>query len=293
MVRVYLDFDEKRKKWKEVDHSNFYIDKYLLKKLKNLKMIQKKKWDGVMIIDGKERSGKSILGMLCGWYLSDCTLGIKNFARGLSDAAKKIAELPEGSVLIMDEGSTVFSSKDSTTSAQKKLVKLMDVVGQRNLIFIICLPCIFDLNKTIAVRRSLFLCHVYPDQNYNRGRYAYWGEKSKKALYKYGKLHFDSYAFPNAEFIGEYLDFEPPFLQQYLKKIKRESLDEVLADALDEKKSPAAIIRKEEIIFYGYLKVNKGFTLRQLQLIKKQALATIKDRVDTYIELYAPNSLEK
>ena len=137
MARIYLEFDKKNKRWNETEKSDFWIDRYLLKKLKSLKMIQNKNWDGVIIIDGKERSGKSILGIICGWFLSDCKLGINNFARGLNDAAKKIANLPDKSILIMDEGSTVFSSKDSMSGAQKKLVKLMDVVGQKNLIFII------------------------------------------------------------------------------------------------------------------------------------------------------------
>ncbi len=65
----------------------------------------------------------------------------------------------------------------------------------------------FDLNKTIAVRRSLFLCHVYPTAEYDRGQYAFWGERRKKMLYKHGKQNYDSYAFPDAEFVGSYLDF--------------------------------------------------------------------------------------
>lgn len=233
MARVYLKFH--RGEWKEVAKSDFWIDRPLYKRLLALKSIQKKNWDGVIIIDGKERSGKSVLGMVMGWFLSDTTLGINNFARGLDDAARKISTLPDGSVLIMDEGSLVFSSKDSMSTTQRKLIKLMDVVGQKNMVFIICLPCYFDLNKTIAVRRSLFMLHVYPDKDYNRGRYAFWGEYRKKILYKEGKKNFDSYARPTAEFIGMYLDFKPPFYEDYLEKVKKESLDEVMKDAMHQK----------------------------------------------------------
>ena len=196
MVRVYLKFNGK--KWEEVEKSNFWIDRFLLNDLIHLKTIQKDDWDGVILIDGKERSGKSKLAMIMGWFLSNTTLSENNFASGLTDASKKIAKLPDRSVLIVDEGSIVFSSKDSTKSEQKKLIKILDVVGQKNLIFIICLPCFFDLNKTIAVRRSLFLLHVYPDKNYKRGQFARFGERKKSMLYKHGKKNYDSYALQNS-----------------------------------------------------------------------------------------------
>lgn len=230
MGRVYLNFDGK--KWNEVEKSNFWIDKALLDKLNNLKKIQAKQWDGVFLVDGPERSGKSVLAMLCGWYLSDCKLSINNFALGLHDAASKIASLPNGSVLIMDEGSTIFSSKKSSDRMQKNLIEILDVVGQKNLFFIIVLPCFFDLNKTIAARRSKFLLHVYPDEEYNRGRYAFWGEKVKSKLYIFGKKNFDSYAFPRAEFLGQYFEFHAPFYEEYLSKVKGETLKKVLANAI-------------------------------------------------------------
>lgn len=232
MTSIFLDYDGK--KWNEVEKSNFWIDAPLYEKLKNIKEIQRKGWDAVIIIDGKERSGKSKKGMLCGWFLSDTKLTERNFATGLNDAAKKIAEIPDGSVLIMDEGSLLFSSKDSSNKAQRQLIKILDVVGQKNLIFIICLPCFFDLNKTIAVRRSLFLLHVYPDDKYNRGNYAFWGEKKKSTLYRMGKKNFDSYAYPPAEFVGRFMDFEPPFYNSYIENIKKTSLKEVLDGANQE-----------------------------------------------------------
>lgn len=283
MTRVYLELTDG--KWKEVIKSNFWIDSELLNRLYNLKKIQSEGWDGVIIIDGKERSGKSVLGMVIGWFLSNGKLGLNNFARGLDDAARKISSLPDSSVLIMDEGSLVFSSKDSNSNAQKKLIKLMDVIGQKNMIFIICLPCFFDLNKTIAVRRSLFLCHVYPDEEYKRGKYAYWGEKTKKQLYIIGKKSFDSYNVPNAESLAEYMDFEPPFYKDYLEQVKKESLQEVLDDAMDDTKSVKEAIMETEAIIYGWLVDNN--ILRQVDItkIRQQDKATISERIKLYRNL--------
>ena len=280
MARVYLEFNNGT--WNEVDKSNFWIDRALLNKLIALKIIQQKKWDGVLIVDGKERSGKSVLGMIMGWFMSNCSLTINNFAKGLDDAARKIASLPDKSVLILDEGSLVFSSKDSNTSVQKKLIKIMDVVGQKNMIFIICMPCFFDLNKTIAVRRSLFLCHVYPNEEYDRGQYAFWGERKKKVLYMSGKKNFDSYSFPEAEFVGEYLDFEPPFYKEYLEMVKKESLNEVLKDAMDSTKTIEQAVMENEALIYGYLIDNKIMTPIQITAIKGQARETVSGRYQMY-----------
>ncbi len=235
MVRVYLEL--KNNEWKEVEHSSFWIDRALLNRLKFLEKIRRDQWDGVIIVDGKERGGKSTLGMICGWYLSKGKLNEKNFAVGTNDCARKIANLPDESVLMIDEGSTMLSSKNSTSQEQKRLIEILDVVGQKRLIFIICLPCFFDLNKTIAVRRSKFLIHVYEDENYKRGRYSYWGETLKPKLYKFGKKNFDSYAYPPAEFLGEYFSFEPPFYKTYLEKIKDQTLQMVLKNAIDSKTS--------------------------------------------------------
>jgi len=240
MPRVYLDLVDG--KWNEVAKSNFWIDGFLLSKLENMKKIQAKKWDGVLLVDGKERSGKSVLAMIMGWYLSECKMTKMNFASGLNDAAEKIGNLPDGSVLVVDEGSIIFSSKDSSNNEQKKLIKLLDVIGQKNMIFIVCLPCIFDLNKTIAVRRSLFLCHVYPDEEYNRGNFVFFGEKKKAQLYKHGKKNYDSYSYPEADFAANYFEFAPPFYQEYLEEVKKNSLAEVLASARQGKPSDRQIL---------------------------------------------------
>jgi len=285
MGRVYLKLTDG--KWDEVEKSDFWIDEALLTKLNNLQKIQKKGWDGVIIVDGKERSGKSVLGMVMGWYLSNGKMTINNFARGLEDCANKIATLPDKSVLIVDEGSLAFSSKDSMSSVQKRLMKLLDVVGQKNMIFIVCLPCFFDLNKTIAVRRSLWLCHVYPDDDYDRGQYAFWGEHGKKVLYGEGKKNFDSYLGAEPEFVGQYLDFEPTFYKEYLEIVKKESLQEVMQDALDTNKTVNKAVIETEALVYGYLIEHNIMTVNEICKIKDQAQQTISTRYALYKNLKA------
>jgi hypothetical protein len=198
------------------------IDRMLREKCDNIKKILKKNWDAVVVIDGMERSGKSTLGFVIADYIAEGKLTLDNVAVDGDDAMKKCESLPDGSVLMIDEGSLVFSSKDSMTKEQKKLLKIINVIGQKNMVFIIVLPSFFDLTKAIAVHRSLFLLHVYTDKQLNRGRFTYFSQKGKKILYDYGKKHFGSYAYPRANWIGKYKPYDP-FGQAY-KDIKKKSL---------------------------------------------------------------------
>ena len=240
MVKTRIYFDDKKGKWldvptkgwKEFEIENnvktINIHNRLREKLDNVKKIVKRKWDAVFLIDGMERIGKSTLGMTAAWYLSDAKLTIDNFAAGMQDAAEKIERLPDKSILFVDEGSLVFNSKDSMTKEAKKLQKVLDVVGQKNMIFIIVLPSFFDLNKNIATRRSKFLLHVYTASDMRRGRFTYFGPNKKRYLYALGKKNFGSYTKPKSDWLGDFDDFQLPFDDEY-KELKKKSLAESLS----------------------------------------------------------------
>lgn len=211
----------------EDNPQSIYLDGYLKQKLDFGKDIIKKGWDLPILIDGLERSGKSTLGMTVGYYMSDGKLGPRNFAAGMDDCAQKIRDAKKGDTIIIDEGSLVFSSKDAMVKAQRQLLKILDVCGQKNLTLIVCLPSFFDLAKQIAVRRSRFLLHVYPDSNFNRGRFAYWGQEKKEILYERARKHGTGYRDPRPDFIGRFSDFKPSWYVEYLE-IKNKSLQEAL-----------------------------------------------------------------
>ncbi len=214
------------------------IDKLLYGKLKNIKTIQKSGWDCCFIVCGDERSGKSTLGMTCAWILSDGTLTIENIAADTSDAISKLENLPNESVLIIDEGSLMFSSKDSMKREQRQLIKILNIIGQKRMILIICLPDFFDLNKYI-VHRARFLLRTYTDKKLTRGRFLYWGNKKKNILFERGKKHFNSYAWPKSDFKSTFRNFNP-LGDEYLKA-KEKSLwaalkgDDKISNKLDKR----------------------------------------------------------
>lgn len=233
----------------KVKDKEFYLDDILKERLDTLKdIVYNKNWDGVFIIDGLERVGKSTLGISCAYFLSNGSFTVENICADGDDAIKKIESFPDKSVLLIDEGSLMFNSKDFMRKEQKKLIKILNVVGQKNMIFIIILPSFFDLNKSIAIRRSKFLLHCYTDKGLLRGRFAYFGEDAKKVLYGVGKKNYDSYEYPKRSMneLGRYTNFNP-LGEEYLAT-KKKSLHAALHEDETNTKQEIEVAKMKKIV---------------------------------------------
>ncbi len=221
---VKLKYDYKKKEWIELEKGSkegIYLDGFLKKRLDNVSRIISKDWDCCFIIDGIEGSGKSTLGFICSYYLNP-NITIDNVAIDGADALKKLEKLPDKSLLMVDEGALMFSSKDAMKKEQKKLMQVISVIRQKNMILIIVLPSYFELNRNLAIHRSRFMLHVYCTADLERGRFAYFGTKKKRWLYLLGRKNNWSYSKPRSDFIGKFQEFNP-FGDEY-KKLKRRSL---------------------------------------------------------------------
>ncbi len=263
-----------------VRDKEFYLDGFLKQKLDTLKQIVfKKNWDGVILIDGLERVGKSTLGITIAYYLSEGEFFVKNICTDSNDAVKKIESFPDKSILLIDEGSLVFNSRDAMRKEQKKLIKILNVVGQKNMIFIIVLPSIFDLNKTIAMRRSKFLLHCYTDTKLNRGRFAYFGEDAKKILYSHGKKNYDSYQYPKRSVneLGRFTNFNPLGIE-YIET-KKKSLYSALHE--DDRKAHSKIKREKMTTIVKNIEAYK-FPFRFTQEMKAQMLGMTRKTYGNY-----------
>lgn len=227
-MKVY--YDKISKEWRkplndDEDKQSLYIDGYLKDKLDAVKKITSKNWDCVFLVVGNEGSGKSTLAFTCGQYLCNMGLTIDNIAEGTKDALEKLRRLPDHSLIIVDEGELLFSSRETMSREQRQLTQIMKVIRQKNMIFILVSPVFFDLSKYICVDRSKFLLRTVTDKEFNRGFWQYWGSKSKKSLYLIGKKHFGSYSKPKPKLYGRFVDYRLPFHEEYLK-LKQRSLEE-------------------------------------------------------------------
>jgi len=208
-------FEEKEQKWRELEddekvEGEMYIDGLLADRLDYIqRKLLKHNWDVVILVDGIEGSGKSTLAIQVAWFLSNAKLRMDHLILGLEDAPDKLEKAQHGDVFLMDEGSLSFSSRETMKREQVELVKIFNVIRQKNLALIVVAPSFFDLNKYIAVQRSRCLIHVYTEKDLTRGRYAFFTQKRKNILFTEGKKNYNTYAKPEANFYGRFTDSNP------------------------------------------------------------------------------------
>ena len=276
---VYLDIELNGKKFK--------LHERLKNKLDNIKMVQKKGWDAAVLIDGIEGSGKSTLGLTCAYYLSDGKFELKDICTGSNDAIAKLDQVKEGGVLLIDEGSLLFSSTDSMRREQKQLIMILNVIRQKRIALIIVSPSFFRLNRYIAVDRTRFLIHVYTKEDLKRGRFTYFGQKKKNKLYELGKKNFNSYAKPRANWNGTFIDFNP-FGEEYAK-VKKQSLKEALnpeKKALEPKKiQQLAKIKMIQIITPNLPIKNKSELAKAMEIDRSSFYKYLNTREIAEIEV--------
>lgn len=219
-----------------VNNKKVYLDGRLKTKLDLMLEYKKKNFDVPFLIDGAEGSGKSTLAMTCAWYLSNGDFSAENIIEGEEDIIEKLDKAKKGSVLMIDEGFLMFSSRDSMSKRQKALVQILSVIRQKNIILIIVCPSFFEMNKYVAVHRTKCLIHVYT-KGFERGRFLYFDQQKKRLLYEIGKVKNGSYNVVQGSFFGRFTDFKPDFLDEYMKT-KERSLMEALRKGYEASKGP-------------------------------------------------------
>jgi hypothetical protein len=206
----------------EVNGRTFYIDGRLQKYLdmKVIPSLQKKDEDCVMLVDGEERSGKSVFAMGLGNYVS-FKLGSKYDITNITLAPEEFKSKVMGSqfkeTAIYDEAHRGMASSRSLSEINNLLKDLMMEMGQKNLFVIIVLPSFFLLDKYPALLRSKGLFHIYKRRG-QRGFWCFFNRKNKIKLYQKGKkeLNYNCMKWPKTR--GRFFDQYPIDEQVYRQK---------------------------------------------------------------------------
>lgn len=245
MVTICLVRNLKKKWWDIVediypkyyeDYKDIRVNGYKIIKLNedlwekcgNIRKIQAKGYDANFPIGGVKRGGKSTLAKTL-LYIFNPDATIDNFASGMQDLIEKIDKAKDGDCLIVDEAVLTFNSREGNAKANIQLAKVIDVMGIKRLILILCIPNFFDLSRAMAIYNSLFLIIVKPDENLDRGNFYYYGKRKKAKIYEIGKRNFGRFNVP-PDFNGHFTDFHTDFEEAY-DRLKKKSLDESLHGA--------------------------------------------------------------
>lgn len=195
--------------------AGFYMDGYLKSNLDVLKKAIMEDWDGLVVVDGPEGSGKSVLAQQLAYYV-DPTLDLNRIVFRPDSFKSAVLKAKKYQAVIFDEAFGGLSSRKAMSEVNHSLVSMLTEIRQKNLFLFIVLPSFFDLDKYAALFRSRCLIHVYADK-FQRGYFRFYNYARKKDLYVNGKK-FYNYKCVQPDFSGRFTNFYPCGKDEYKKK---------------------------------------------------------------------------
>lgn len=203
-----------------INNYQFWMETYLYN---NLQVILKKaipnKWDGLLIVHGKEGSGKSYLTSQLGIVL-DNNMTLEFWAWAAEQFKQKVEEAPPESTIIWDEAVTGATATAWAQEISQLIIRLLTQIRKKRLKIIICFPYLHLLNKYF-VSRCIGSIWVHAYSFTNRGHGRFYNQKQTEFAYglikeKYRLRPFEglkkarysfSFRFPNRLCVPE-LDYE-------------------------------------------------------------------------------------
>lgn len=181
----------------EINAKSWYENKTWLKNLDILLDAMKENDDLVIVVDGKERAGKSFrirqIAKYCANYLGT-SFTDENVFFTLQDYIDFSLSKPFYTVCVLDEGRNVLSRKSSMTKGNKKFTNYLSECGKRRQVHIIAAPAFHDLDRNVITWRCKGVVHLIK-----------WFEEDTTTPSGY-KLHRGSYVFymNNDDLIRQY-----------------------------------------------------------------------------------------
>ncbi len=194
MEEEKIEVDEEK-----TEKPEYYMDPIMGRELDKVReAVIKKDRDYVMVVDGEEGSGKSVLAMQIAKHL-DPTFNIENIVFTADQFMKKIKITKKFACIVLDEAFSASSARASLSQVNRAMLGIATEMRQRNLFIIMCIPSFFDLDKYFALWRCKALIHVYFRKDGSRGRYILFPKTKKKYLYLNGKKNYN-YSKPKSPF---------------------------------------------------------------------------------------------
>jgi len=255
--------------------------------------VQKKDFDYVIIVDGEEGSGKSVLGMQIAKVL-DPNFDIKNISYTPEDFVKSIKLAKKHECILFDETYNGLSSRSSLSQTNQLLVSNMMSMRQKNLYCILILPSVFMLDRYCVLHRAKGLFHVYLNEEGRRGTWVFYHKQRMKRLWLMGRKLYD-YSAVNYILHGNFRD-------QYMvneKDYRKKKLFALEYEALATKNEVSKFKIQRDTLFFL---LHKGLGLKQVEIvelckeigieIKQGHLSEIITQINKKIDIFsAKNSI--
>jgi len=147
--------------------------------------------DRVYVVDGRERSGKSVWTLQQACYIDPSLVNdldrITITPEETLNAIRKTNSTDtETKVIISDEAFRGMSSRAVLSKVNKMITQALMEMGQKNLVLFIVLPSFFLLDMYCAVLRSNALIHISKKKGTNQRSFKVYSYKKKAVLYETG-----------------------------------------------------------------------------------------------------------
>ena len=205
----------------ETDHE-YYMDGYLKNAFDTAIKEIRNDWDFLFVYDGMEGSGKSVKAMQDAFYCDPNMDLMTQYSFSPYQFKKSVLAAKQYQAIVYDEAHSGLNSRAAMSMINRSLVSMLTEIRQKNLFVFIVLPTFFDLDKYVALWRSRALIHVYTNNSFERGYFAFYNLDRKKQLYVKGKkMYLYNVSKPN--FIGRFVNYYPLDKDKY-KKLKLDGM---------------------------------------------------------------------
>jgi hypothetical protein len=198
-----------------------YVDPYLKDNFELLKKAVKRDWDAVIVVDGIEGSGKSVIAQQIAKYC-DPTFCIERIVFTPDDFKNAVISAQKYQAVIFDEARSGLNVRRAMSSVNNALTDMLAEIRQKNLFIFMVMPTFFDMDKNVACWRARALVHVYVTGNFKRGYYKFFNSIAMRKLYMRGKKYYD-YSVATPSFKGT---FPKPYVvdEEKYRQMKNDSL---------------------------------------------------------------------
>ncbi len=265
----------KQKKDLNKEDLPFYVATSIFNQLsKGYKKVTEGDQDRVYVVTGREGLGKSTLAMQLA-YVVDKKLSLDNIVFTANQLEKRITESKRFTAIIFDESFSGLSSKGAISKENKRLVRLLMMMRQRNLFLFIVLPSFFHLEKYVGIFRSTALFNVLVSRkNFKLRYYKVYNYKQKRELYIKGKNLMD-YSRPKIPKSYRFYKKLPPTIDD--KAYRKKKLDTFRDDGKEESEE-SKIIKQRNFLFY-VLKENYGLSYIEIAKLLEEGNIGLNESV--------------
>ncbi len=253
----------------------FYVATPIFNQLrKGYKKVTEADQDRIYVITGREGLGKSTLAMQLA-YVVDQNFSLNNIVFTANQLEKRITECKPNTAILMDEAFNGLSSKGAISKENKRLVRILMMMRQRNLFLFIVLPSFFLLEKYVALFRSTALFNVLASRkNFKLRYYKVYNYNKKRELYIKGKNLMD-YSRPKIPKSYRFYRKLPPTIDEGAYRLKK--LD-TFRDKGEEESEESKIIKQRNFLFY-VLRENYGLSYIEIAKLLEEGNIGLNESV--------------